>query len=236
MKKYLYCNGDSWTSGEEIYSENPQEETNERYYNTWPWFLSQELNIPVCINEGIGGGSNDRIYRKTFDFIKNYIRSGKDPDDLLIVVGWTSPERGEIQILDNENITRFTRITTTGILNGVEKENKELMGDLDNYRDHLLNLYSEEVGIEKQIRFMDNIRFLCDQLKIKYYDFISIGFWPPKLLERATEMKIKLKDFYRMTSFTEEMKNKGWEAYTGKHPTPESHKKWAILLKNFIEE
>ena len=94
--KYLYANGDSWTHGDEIPDRSDMNSASTRYYNTWPWFLSQNLNIPVCVNDAQGGASNARIFRRTNDFINNWIGQGKDSKDLFICIGWTSPERSEV--------------------------------------------------------------------------------------------------------------------------------------------
>ena len=233
-KKFLYCNGDSWTYGEEILGENHQLHVNEKYYNTWPWFLSQELDIPVCVNDAVGAGSNDRIYRKTYQFIKDYIRKGKDPKQLLIVIGWTTPERGEIGISSNDMDVEYIRLTSQVVLNPSGSLNKTTMGDIKTYRDNLFNLYSENSGIQKQLMFMDNLRFLCKQFEIEYYDFVAIGYWPPKITEKAREIKVKLYNFYMIESFNNAVQNNNWTIHPLKHPTPESHKKWANVLKNFI--
>lgn len=58
--------------------------------------LSQHLDIPVCVNDAQGGASNARIFRRTNDFINNWMGSGRDPKDLFICIGWTSPERSEV--------------------------------------------------------------------------------------------------------------------------------------------
>ena len=80
LKKTIYCNGDSWTYGDEIFLSENNDIThiNSKYYNSWPWFLSKELDIPICVNEAINAGSNDRIFRKTIEFIKSYIKKGKN--------------------------------------------------------------------------------------------------------------------------------------------------------------
>jgi hypothetical protein len=233
-KKYLYCNGDSWTFGEEIGEDRMQQNINEKYYNTWPWLLSQELDIPVCINEASGGGSNDRIYRKTYQFIKDYIRKGKDPKELTIVIGWTSPERGEMGIEVSEMDIEYVRFTPHDIINQSKNLNKNTVDDLKIYRDNFLNLFSENYGVHNQLMFMDNLRFICSQLEISYYDFIAIGYWPPKMLENARYNKIKLPNFYSADTFNNTVQQNNWDVYPAKHPTPETYKKWTNILKKFI--
>ena len=47
--KCLYTCGDSWTYGDEIcdYTNVTVNDETIRYYNTWPWFLAQELGISI---------------------------------------------------------------------------------------------------------------------------------------------------------------------------------------------
>ena len=58
----IYVNGDSWTSGW------PDEETYGHRNFSWPHLLSLKINEPV-INDAEAGCSNDRIYRRTFDYL-----------------------------------------------------------------------------------------------------------------------------------------------------------------------
>ena len=94
--KLVYANGDSWTHGDELSAFDDIDQTSVRYYNSWPWKLSQILDIPVCVNDAQGGTGNLRIFRRTNEFIYRWIGSGKSVSDLLVVVGWSTPERTEI--------------------------------------------------------------------------------------------------------------------------------------------
>ena len=62
--KTLYVNGDSWTYGQEL-RDDTTDDLSYKFYNTWPWHVAQHFQIPQLVNEGQGGGSNDRIFRKT---------------------------------------------------------------------------------------------------------------------------------------------------------------------------
>ena len=98
----MYVNGDSWTFGQELRDDEPDHLTY-KYYNTWPWHLSQSLEIPVLHNDALGGTSNDRIYRRTLDYIQNY---KGDYDELLIIPAWTTYERREVaytNTVDHDN-------------------------------------------------------------------------------------------------------------------------------------
>lgn len=88
----MYVNGDSWTFGQEL-RDDATDHLTYKYYNTWPWHLSRSLEIPVLHNDALGGTSNDRIYRRTLEFIKNY---RGDYTELLVVPAWTTYERREV--------------------------------------------------------------------------------------------------------------------------------------------
>lgn len=235
MKKIIYCNGDSWTYGEEIDHHIGLLHINEKYYNTWPWFLSQELEIPICLNEGVGAGSNERIYRKTFDFIKNYIKKGKNPKDLMVVIGWTTPERTEIPLMLTSQI-EHVRITPHSIIGIGLLDDQELLKDIEDYRTHYFNLYNEKIGINNLITYMDNLRFLCKELGILYYDFIAIGYSPDIIKTYAEKRNIILDNFFDEGSFNEFVVKNNWSTFIYKHPTPETYKKWSLILKNFIKK
>ena len=95
-KTLLYTNGDSWTYGEGLKEEqHPFNEQSYKFYNTWPWHVKEHYNIPQLINDGKGGGSNVRMYRRTIEFIQNY---NNDLSKVVIIIGWTSSERQEIPV------------------------------------------------------------------------------------------------------------------------------------------
>jgi hypothetical protein len=136
MKKVLLANGDSWTFGSEImapefcvpagtkgtgmagrYKEgyNDWAEYNDYYRlpRIWPSYLANKLNIPEVVNIARPARSNDTIYDTTVSWIlENYISKGKSTDDLLVVIGWSSPERKNIIIgdsgIDNDSVTWLT--------------------------------------------------------------------------------------------------------------------------------
>ena len=97
--KYLYTNGCSFTEGVDL--ENPLKER-------WSKRLSENLSLKG-INEGLGGGSNQRIMRKTIDWIvsnPNKIR------ETLFVIQVTYPSRYETY---DENKDTFERENWTGL-------------------------------------------------------------------------------------------------------------------------
>jgi len=74
--KYLYANGCSWTC------DGPK---------PWPSFLGEKLSVEV-INDSKGGGSNDRIFRTTTNFL---VENQDILNELIVVIGFTWPTRLE---------------------------------------------------------------------------------------------------------------------------------------------
>ena len=82
----IYVNGDSWTSGW------PQEEILGHRDNSWPHLLGLMIGEQV-LNDAEAGCSNDRIYRRTFDFIlKN-----KPTTAIVCLTSWLRFELGDTQ-------------------------------------------------------------------------------------------------------------------------------------------
>lgn len=219
MKKYktLYTCGCSWTAGEELADITDRNRPSIMYYNSWPWFLAENLNIPVMINEGRGSGSNFRIFRRTSEYLIDYISRGEDPHDLLIVLGWTTPERYEIGV--------GKRIIPMNIQRPLIPRDLDHMKDeLSAYNQQYYNLYSDEYGERLQLLFMNNLRTLCKSLGIKYYDFIALG-----------KPKDQLSEYKKFDNLLEEcygafVANNNLPVHEFKHPTKETHKIWADLL------
>ncbi len=126
MKKVLFANGDSWTFGSEIMAPEfcvPNGQAGAgmagRYlpgkfdfghYNDfyripriWPSYLGEILDIPTVVNVAAPARSNDTIYENTIEWIlENYISKGKSTDELLVVIGWSTPERKNVIIGDDK--------------------------------------------------------------------------------------------------------------------------------------
>lgn len=225
MKKLLYACGDSWTAGEEIPATSPTGDV-DRYYNTWPWFLCQELDIPMCINEGAGGGSNLRIFRKTNDFILGWIGKGKSVNDLMIVIGWTIPERTEVFYKGNYN-----KITPHAILGPAA-------GDpvLEGFKDMYYSTCDIDNTFAETLRYMLNLRMLCSSFGIAYYDFIAIGPRPFRFKKEAyTNFNLQLENLYSRGTWTDHINTHNHTRYPKLHPTIESHKLWAVELAKAIK-
>jgi lysophospholipase L1-like esterase len=230
--KILYANGDSWTEGDEIPSKSRVDVCkNTLYYESWPYKLSRSLNIPLCINDGGSAGSNPRIFRTTLDYIIKYVNFGKDPSELLIVIGWTTPERTEINI--NK---RYARIQSNGIGGSIDMSNKEIMSNLKEYQRIYYELYDDDIGMIDTIRMMNTLRMLCKAHDIRYYDFIAIGKSPNIYNDISiAEYDSELYNLHP-ESWAEHCYRNNLSKYKYGHPTVETHEKWASILAERIKQ
>lgn len=215
--KLLYACGDSWTEGNEI---PPTASQSEKYYNTWPWFLSRVLDIPVCVNDAAGAGSNTRIFRKTTDFIFDWLGKGKDPADLLIVIGWTTPER--VELPSNGSYYRITAHSVLGDRDHIDVANQ--------YQKIFTKAYNSEQYTLESLKHMLNLRAICKGVGVKYRDFIAIGSRPYvyKLLAQQ-KFNLSLENMYPET-WNDYAHMHNHPRYPHQHPTIETHKLWAEEL------
>jgi hypothetical protein len=223
--KTLYANGDSWTHGDEIAeSLDDRDKCSIRYYNTWPWFLSQIKDIPVCVNDAQGGASNTRIFRRTNDFIFRWLSNNRSAKDLFVCIGWTTPERNEAGSGD-----AVVSIRAQGVL----KLNQMPVDDraLERYQQAFYEVYSDAYGENQTLMYMMNLRTLCKSLGIKYYDFIAIGnqpqYWNDKSLSK---WNMPLDNMYKEDSWNGVVYKNNWPRHQYKHPTKETQLFWAEKL------
>ena len=86
--KYLYTNGCSYSAGHGL-----ENEVEERYSK----FLADKFGAED-INESEGGGSNQRIFRTTYDWISKNARKPNKLKDTVFVIQLTYPVRNEIWV------------------------------------------------------------------------------------------------------------------------------------------
>jgi len=217
--KLLYTCGDSWTAGDELGDIHKDHQPTIKYYQSWPWHLAQNLDIPMVINEANGGGSNIRIFRKTNKFMLDWIKKGKNPADVLIIVGWTTPERSEIPYKK-----RIYRVTIQNVISyAANFIGRDL---LEKYRQAFYDLYEDDYGIQMQLLYMCNTRVTATQLGFKYYDFMSLGCDPQFFKDQHP----LLENLFYVT-FQKKIADEKLTTLKFGHPTEEGHKFWADLLK-----
>jgi hypothetical protein len=191
--------------------------------------LSQKLKIPVCVNDAQGGTSNLRIFRRTNEYIFKWLGAGKSPKDLLVIVGWSTPERTEIG--EGQGIYP---IQMQGPLYFTDLPRDEK--SLENYHKSYYEIYSDEYGKNLTALYMMNLRLLCSGLGIKYFDFIAIGNHPEDWQQYSKSIWNKeLTGMYMKNTWSREMHKNDWSKHRYGHPTKETHNIWAeILVKEVV--
>jgi len=175
--KTLYANGDSWTAGDivdpELFGDNlskVNDPDNKPYRlpRVWPHKIGKELNIEV-INNSHAGASNDRIFRSTINDITNLLKTNK-PEDLLVVVGWSSPERRDFFYKWHEQDTGEWECLYPGELEHWTSERKEL---LDFYKLYVTNHWYPEEFITRHCLNNISLHYFLKGLNIKHIFFNS---------------------------------------------------------------
>jgi hypothetical protein len=121
----LIVNGDSWTFGSEIvdpqvekkYASKFQYTTQYDYFpendqyripRNWAYYLGQIMNAEEVINLSVPADDNGTILNRTITYItEKYIFFNKPVDDLLVIIGWSSPERNFFWYKDGTTTYRF---------------------------------------------------------------------------------------------------------------------------------
>ena len=93
-KKYLLAVGCSHMAGSEIEGAGYTSRSKTNLSKAWAGQVAKALNLNY-INLAQTGGSNEYILRTTIEFVSNWVAQGRDPAELLVVIGWTTQERLE---------------------------------------------------------------------------------------------------------------------------------------------
>jgi hypothetical protein len=96
----IVCDGDSWTFGSEILDPSlpsgvaDWDNLNDSYRRSriWPSYLGTQLDAEV-VNLAYPADDNGTILNRTLTYLAECLSRGEKPSDLLVIVGWSSPER-----------------------------------------------------------------------------------------------------------------------------------------------
>ena len=244
----LYATGDSFTYGAELADYPDKKVCSDNEYRekyAYPARLAEYLGLEKAINEGVPGGSNTSIMRKSMTFLSQWIADGKSPSEVFVVIGWSMPRRTEFFYTGFHNEGRYVEVRDTD----------------DGYIQHYLNiwlnpLWPTEVrdffetykryfswGGESQTRYA--IYLLSMQSFLKQHGFPYLFFnscWEarPEISESGIIFSlIDQTRFPGLQNKIESMNN--WCTYVAKkkqqprgHPNEEGHDAWAKHLTDYI--
>lgn len=212
--------------------------------NTYTSELGKLLKFN-SVNNGVPGHSNQYIFRRVIDLLKNW-----NNDDILIVQ-WTSPMRDEIVTNEGYLFTSpFSDWCSLEFLYGgrplpalskmkIDKEelDKEIISKYQNkVIDYSIDFFNHEYQLNLFFCFQYALFGLLEKLKVKYIMFNGWDF------ERGWEFKKKEYNdknlIYELTN--EKYLKESFGTYTNTignaHPDKEGHKAWADYLYQKIIE
>lgn len=181
MIDFLYANGCSWTAGNGI-EQDPKFQhlaVSERWAKlselSWPKVLSDKFQVN-CANQALGAASNKRMVRTTVDFLQNYTG---DYEKLLVILGWTTVDRNEIYIEENNkgcwvmfNSTQTVSDNGMHVLNGFSKD---FISQIDDWqKNYLIDIYSSYERYHEFFKELYLMKNLLENLKVKYLFFNSL--------------------------------------------------------------
>lgn len=238
MKTVLYSNGDSVVWGAELESK-----TTQRFSN----LVSNEKGWIDC-NNASAGVSNDYVFRQTMRDVSYWLETGKcwseetgwiNSDELVVVIGWTSP-------------TRFEWWT------GNEYQQERLWVGYDKWGENDKDRTTEDQFVLNQtevipsyIRTFNHIIGLSNFLDlngIPYYFFNVFYNYDLKIEENSKidqfgrdenqlclqSLWKQLPNEFKQQTMYDYIKDKGGDFLPRKHPTAESHKIWSKYLISHI--
>lgn len=228
--KKLYANGDSWTYGQEL-GDNLPDELDYKFYNSWPWWLAQRMNIPQVVNDSLGGSSCDRIFRRTIDYIKNQ----KDISDTVFILGWTSAERFEWPTTKKlthhngysddewEEVHWISMLFSNDVsASGHERTWHDKLARINQFKNKWFRIRDYQADLNKVEQYIYILNELIKEKNSTVYHFWALG-QPIQKYNILDESLIKIAD------------KKQWSREKYGHPTVESHQKIADIIYDKIQ-
>jgi hypothetical protein len=90
----LYANGDSFVFGMECLGHHSREERNKEF--AFPRVVCDALGFDTYINNAYNGATNTFIFRTVIEDLIQMEKEGTKPEDVFVLLGWTSLYRTEI--------------------------------------------------------------------------------------------------------------------------------------------
>jgi len=218
LKKFdlLYANGCSFVQGSELnglaLGNRPYSKINNRFTE----IISEKVNIPY-INDAIGGSGNDKIIRRTYEFIKD-----KSSKKVIVVLGLSGLDRYEIWSPIYDEYLKFN-------LSHYEDDSTPLMDMMGTYikyfhdkHNQIEKLHRELTMLQAYIKSVNNdnelivFSSLCNGIEHFKDDFNYIMF----------------DEFSTWNDYNRKHKSE----YKGGHPNEESHHMLSEKIIKIIEK
>jgi hypothetical protein len=279
----IICDGDSWTFGCELVSKEVelkhgepgkhageydylQENDEYRTNVAWPEKLRKIIN-GRAINISWPADDNTTILNRTISYVTSqYLAKGKSTDELLVIVGWSSPERTSFWYKDSDISRRHRLQPNTEHFDSKKQE--------EFFRLYVEHYWHAEEYIPRFVMNALQLQNFCESHNIKYLQYNSFYQSPNLIPEQWIDMDVSLElnklhgDGYvttnksERTSYTYDYKsiwnsinpvtfykknetnntfinfiqNNCKEPFTGWHPSIEGHEAWANELYRYMIE
>jgi hypothetical protein len=227
--------------------------------HSWPYIVKKTLGIENHFNNAFGGSSNRRIVRVTMADVEGMITRGDyKPEEILVVIGWSSFDRFETYSKDH-----FAQIVPS---HHTKKENSVKWRDYlaydglmntefaEVYMRHLLDVqllknYLENRGVKYMFSYSlttyFDVQFSMKAIEDAFNDYpelqsfidmaeYSKWFFDPKF-ERP-EDPIEFAFNIQNTSFFDSSLKRKYRVGNGMHPLEDSHKRWGVEMANHIKQ
>jgi len=228
--KYVYSNGCSYTEGCGL--DNPEKE---RYSK----FLADKFGAED-INQSEGGGSNQRIFRTTYDWISENQNKLKDT---FFVLQLSYPVRNEIWVsrtwLDTETLSTFygNKSHWFGSQFGHDGytawEHSERDTSVDKDKFNFNYIPDNRTASEITCRYVISLQSFFKINNIKYIFFEGARDPEGKLIKTTNTAKLVDFDYFYQEPFLGSAGNRVTEC---NHPNAEVQIEWADKLYSFYKE
>jgi len=258
MKKIILCDGDSWTAGDivdpelfgdELYHVNHPDNDQYRIPRVWPGMLDYET-----INQSVAGSSNDaivrRVLRKVIELLEN-----NQPENLFVIVGWTSPERKDFYYKNNHG--SWETIYPAQLEQDFDYDDESKKELKQFYKIYLKYFWNREEYLERYIQQNLIIHYFLQDKGIKhlffdaFYESKDGGLWDSKDLLDTLSNQISNRTFSdKLQKEFIELRNKFFikismqkylssysqkDLFDGNHPSTQGHKLWAKNINKIIK-
>lgn len=262
IKKILVV-GDSWTYGSEIRDPKLGKEINDwdpendeyRIPRIWPTKLARILQVDECTNLSYPAASNDRSVRVLLDWIfSEYISKNKNTDDLLVIVGLTSPERKEFYYKNDRNQNGFWMTLWPMWKHNYMLDHINKFADL-----YIEYFWNQEEYVNRYVNQLFYLQTVLEKYRIKYlmfqafYQYQNLGFknWKDNNYTNSENSSKIIWDLIdpikfvnkndRIHSFHNYIINKDATddkrvALLDMHPSETGHSWWADYLAEYIKK
>jgi hypothetical protein len=225
--KYLYNIGCSFSEGNGIGEDKGLSPGSDEFKkleakSRYSAILSDKLGLTE-INEAKGGGSNQRIFRKTWNWIAE---NPKLLSETLFVIQWAYPIRSEYYDGSREGGKKWYNMDTEGL---IKKEHYH-----DNTKLVDFKVPDIETSFRITVRYILSLQSFFKEHRVNFIFFEGDTTHPQATIDLTSDLgKLVDLNHWILESF---LPFSGKELTKNGHPSAKSQIKWAEKLEKFIKD